>query len=54
MPKKFAGENSKSAVARARKDAVRQEKQAQKKKEIEDEYWRDDDRHILRKQQRKV
>lgn len=54
MPKKFTGENSKSAVARARKEAVRQEKLMQKQKEIEDAYWKDDDKHVIKKQQRKV
>lgn len=54
MPKKFAGENSKAAVARVRKNAAKTEQQLQKQKQIEDEYWKDDDKHILRKQQRKV
>lgn len=54
MPKKFVGENSKAAVARARKNAVQTEQQLQKQKQIEDEYWKDDDKHILKKQQRKA
>lgn len=54
MPKKFAGENSKAAVARARKDAVRKDQQQKKQQEIEDAYWRDDDKHVTKKLQRKV
>lgn len=54
MPKKFAGENSKAVVAKARKAAIREAEVAKKQKEIEDEYWRDDDKHLQRKQQRKV
>ncbi len=54
MPKKFAGENSKAAVAKARKDAVKKEQQLKKQQAAEDELWRDDDKHVLRKQQRKV
>lgn len=53
MPKKFQGENSKSAVARARKaEAAAQEKQ-KKDKALEDAYWADDDKHVQRKQARK-
>ena len=54
MPKKFKGENTKSAVAKARKQEQREEETAKKEKEKEDEYWRDDDKHIAKKQQRKV
>jgi hypothetical protein len=54
MPKKFKGENTKSAVAKARKQEQREEEIAKKEKEKEDEYWRDDDKHIAKKQQRKV
>lgn len=53
MPKKFTGENSKAAEARARKDAVRKEETAKKLKEAEDKLWEDNDKHLLRKQQRK-
>ncbi|KAK8397969.1 hypothetical protein O3P69_003696 [Scylla paramamosain] len=53
MPKKFQGENSKSAVARARKaEAAAQEKQ-KKDKALEDAFWADDDKHVQRKQARK-
>ena len=54
MPKKFKGENSKAAEARARKEAVKVEEAVRKQKAVEDEYWRDDDKHVMRKQQRKV
>lgn len=54
MPKKFVGENSKAAAARARKAQASEEKEAIKKKQIEDELWKDDDKHVQRKQQRKV
>ena len=54
MPKKFKGENSKAAEARARKSAARAEAEAAKQKAIEDEYWRDDDKHVAKKQARKV
>ena len=53
MPKKFTGENSKAAEARARKDATRKEEQAKKLKEAEDKLWEDNDKHVLRKQERK-
>ncbi|KAK2164835.1 hypothetical protein LSH36_58g11026 [Paralvinella palmiformis] len=53
MPKKFKGENSKAAVARARKAAQKEEEDRRKQAELEDEYWKDDDKHIQRKQQRK-
>ena len=54
MPKKFKGENSKAAEARARKDAVREAEHQKKKQAEEDAYWADDDKHVARKQQRKV
>lgn len=53
MPKKFKGENSKSAVARARKQEQKEQENLKKEQEKEDEYWRDDDKHIAKKQQRK-
>ena len=53
MPKKFTGENTKSAQARARKDAVRKDEQERKLKEAEDKLWEDNDKHVLRKQERK-
>lgn len=54
MPKKFKGENSKAVEARARKDAQKQAEKDQKEREKEDALWQDDDKHIARKQQRKV
>lgn len=54
MPKKFAGENSKAAAARARKTAAKEETQRKIEKEKEDEYWRDDDKLVQKKIQRKV
>ena len=54
MPKKFKGENSKAAEAKARKDQKKYEEQERKQRELEDEMWKDDDKHVVRKQQRKV
>ena len=53
MPKKNWGENSKSAEARARKAAVKAEDRERKEKEAEDKLWEDNDKHVLRKQERK-
>ncbi|XP_018332290.1 coiled-coil domain-containing protein 124 [Agrilus planipennis] len=53
MPKKFQGENSKASAARARKTASKEAETAKKQKDLEDAYWKEDDKHILRKQQRK-
>lgn len=53
MPKKFKGENSKAVQARARKETARLEEKEKKQKELEDEYWRDDDKHSVNKQNRK-
>ncbi|PNF21083.1 Coiled-coil domain-containing protein 124 [Cryptotermes secundus] len=54
MPKKFVGENSKSAAARARKSAAKEIESTRRQQQLEDEYWRDDDKHAARKQQRKA
>lgn len=54
MPKKFAGENSKSAAARARKSAAKELEDTRRQQKLEDEYWKDDDKHAARKLQRKV
>lgn len=54
MPKKFKGENSKAAVARERRSAVKQAAEEKKRKEEEDAYWEDGDKHAARKQDRKV
>ncbi|XP_054720806.1 coiled-coil domain-containing protein 124-like [Uloborus diversus] len=52
MPKKF-GTNSKSAEARERREAVKVAEKERKEREAEDALWKDDDKHVLRKQQRK-
>ncbi|XP_072924628.1 coiled-coil domain-containing protein 124 [Hemitrygon akajei] len=54
MPKKFQGENSKSAAARARKAELKAAADAKLQRELEDAYWKDDDKHVMRKEQRKV
>ena len=55
MPKKFkGGENSKAVQARERKAAAKAEQDAAKQKAVEDAYWEDNDKHVQRKQQRKV
>ena len=56
MPKKNSswGVNSKAAEARERKANQKREEQQTKKKAIEDEYWRDDDKLDSRKKDRKV
>ena len=54
MPKKFKGENTKAADARARKAAVREAEEEKRRKDEEDAAWRDDDKHVARKQDRKV
>lgn len=53
MPKKFDGENSKVAAARARKEGAKLAEQQKKQAAAEDEYWKDDDKHVQKKQQRK-
>ncbi|XP_049643687.1 coiled-coil domain-containing protein 124 [Suncus etruscus] len=53
MPKKFQGENSKSAAARARKAEAKAAADARKQQELEDAYWKDEDKHVMRKEQRK-
>lgn len=52
MPKKF-GINSKSAEAWSRKEAVKQAEKEKKEREAEDALWKDDDKHVVRKTQRK-
>ena len=54
MPKKFKGENSKAVEARARKAAVQKDASEKKQQALEDEYWKDEDKHVAKKQQRKV
>ncbi|XP_054756246.1 coiled-coil domain-containing protein 124-like [Lytechinus pictus] len=54
MPKKMKGENSKAVDARARKAEAKAVAASQKEKEVEDAYWKDDDKHVNRKMQRKA
>ncbi|KAH3834277.1 coiled-coil domain-containing protein 124-like isoform X2 [Dreissena polymorpha] len=53
MPKKFKGENSKAAEAKERKSAQKADEAARKQAAEEDAFWADDDKHIVKKQQRK-
>ena len=50
MPKKFAGENSKAAAAKARKAEKAEAENLKKEKEREDAEWRDDDKSLKKKQ----
>jgi hypothetical protein len=52
MPKKFDGENSKAAAAKARKDAAKNAEKQKKEEAEAEEYWRDDDRNVAKKKQR--
>ena len=54
MPKKFKGVNSKAEEARVRRESVKVAEREKKQKEEEDSYWQDNDKHVQRKQQRKV
>lgn len=54
MPKKFQGENSKAATAKARKAEAKAVADARKKREEEDAAWQETDKHVLKKEQRKV
>lgn len=53
MPKKFQGENSKAATARARKAEAKAVADARKKQEEEDALWQETDKHVLKKEARK-
>lgn len=53
MPKKFQGENSKAATARARKAEAKAVADARKKQEEEDFLWQETDKNVLKKGQRK-
>ncbi|XP_067452785.1 coiled-coil domain-containing protein 124 [Thunnus thynnus] len=53
MPKKFQGENSKAATARARKAEAKAVADARRKKEEDDALWQETDKHVLKKEQRK-
>ena len=54
MPKKFKGENSKAAEAKARKESALREQKERIDKEKEDALWEDNDKHNAVKQKRKV
>ena len=55
MPKKAKlGTHPKAEEARERKANQKIEQQARKQKEAEDEYWRDDDKALKKKADRKV
>ncbi|XP_010772687.1 coiled-coil domain-containing protein 124 [Notothenia coriiceps] len=53
MPKKFQGENSKAATAKARKAEAKAVADADKKKQEEDALWQETDKLVLKKGQRK-
>ncbi|KAH1022946.1 coiled-coil domain-containing protein 124 [Dendroctonus ponderosae] len=53
MPKKFPTENSKAVAARERKKIAQEQETSKRQKELEDAKWKDDDKQILKKQQRK-
>ncbi|XP_037080303.1 coiled-coil domain-containing protein 124-A-like [Pollicipes pollicipes] len=53
MPKKFVGENAKSAAARAKKASAKAEAEERKQKAADDEYWKDDAKHVVKKQTKK-
>ena len=54
MPKKFRGENSKAVEARARKATQKEAEAERKQRQLEDEYWQEDDKNVLKKLHRKV
>ncbi|KAI4463272.1 hypothetical protein MML48_4g00005555 [Holotrichia oblita] len=54
MPKKNSGENTKAVAAKARKAAVKIANEVEKLKKYEDAHWQDNDKRILKKQQRKT
>lgn len=54
MPKKWKGENPKAAEARERKESKKQGELDRKQRAEEDAYWHDDDKHLHKKEQRKL
>jgi len=54
MPKKWKGENPKAVEARERRESKKQAELDRKQQEKEDAYWQDDDKHLQKKEQRKV
>lgn len=53
MPKKFQSENTKAVVAKARKAEKAATEKAEKEKAAEDAHWKEDDKLICKKIQRK-
>lgn len=53
MPKKM-GTNSKAVEARARKEEKKKVDRERIEKAAEDAYWKDDDKHVVKKEQRKA
>lgn len=53
MPKKFATENSKSVAAKDRKKQTKEKTNSNSQKEIEDAYWKDDNKQLQKKQKKK-
>jgi len=53
MPKKFATENTKAVASRERKKTAKDEASGKREKDLEDAKWRDDDKQIVKKQQKK-
>lgn len=53
MPKKFRGENSKAVEARARRAAQKDAETERKQQQLEDEFWKEDDKNVLKKLHRK-
>ncbi|KAI3413877.1 hypothetical protein GPALN_011352 [Globodera pallida] len=53
MPKKFQAENTKAVASRARKTEAKATERARDEQAKEDAHWRDDDKHVQKKAQRK-
>ena len=54
MPKKWKGDNPKAVEARERRESKKQVELERKQRAEEDAYWKDDDKYVQRKEQRKV
>lgn len=54
MPKKKLGTHPKAVEARERKANQKVEEDARRQKEVEDEYWKDENKALKRKEERKV
>ena len=54
MPKKFRGENSKAVEARVRKAAAKEAETERQQRQVEEEYWKEDDKNVLKRLQRKA